>query len=90
MKTLCRWAVNALLYLVTIALVLGGIAVLAAGGVANVRDDGIIAINGLMGMICVRRRLAGKPFGPSLSQCFGWTRVRRNWPGQLAGQAGRR
>lgn len=72
MNTLCRRAVNALLYLVTIALALGGIAVLAAGGVANVRDDSLIAVTGLVAMICVRRRLAGKPLGPPLSLCLSW------------------
>lgn len=83
MKTFFRLAINALLYLVTVALVLGGIAVLAAGEVANVRDDSIIAAAGLAAMICVRCRLEGKPLGPPLSLCLSWV-LERAWPQRAA------
>jgi hypothetical protein len=66
MKTLRRIAINALVYLVTIALIFSGIAILAAGEMASILNDIWIAATGLAAMMCVRCRLEGKPFGPPL------------------------
>jgi hypothetical protein len=87
MKILFRLAVNALLYLVTIALVLGGIAVLARGEMASIPIDGIIVATGLAAMICVRCRLEGKPLGPPLYRCLGRIGGRRGGPGRVIGPA---
>jgi hypothetical protein len=63
MKTLCRLAVNALLYLVTAALVLGAITLVGTQRMLTIYNGIFIVATGIAGMICVRCRLEGKPLG---------------------------
>ena len=66
MKTFCRWAVNALLYLVTVALVLGTVAVVGTQRMLTIYNGIYIVATWLAAMICVRCRLKGKPLGPQV------------------------
>jgi hypothetical protein len=64
MKTLRRIAINALLYLLTITLVLGSMAIVGVGGMLTAYNGTFIIVTGITGMVCVRRRLEGNPLGP--------------------------
>jgi hypothetical protein len=66
MKMLGRLAINALVYLVTITLVLGSMAIVGTGGMLTACNATFIIMTGITGMVCVRRRLEGNPFGPPL------------------------
>jgi hypothetical protein len=66
-KALRRLAINTLVYLVTITCVLGTMATVGAGRMLNAYNAAQIIVTGIVGMICIRRRLEGRLFGRPLA-----------------------